>query len=262
MNAHTTRLTLFALIAALALTLTACAPKKTDTLPSIQPVPTETVEPTATDEPAGPATSTGQITTPATGTSARTAVLKAVSKGLGVSGTLTVNQLFVQGGAAVGDVKPASGTRTFFALTGGPDTWELAWSAPFGSSLANVEGLLDAAPQVSAELAAKLDFSKVVKAPAKAPTLSSFKSYALKSAQSMAAGAYEGTLTVQAKIAKDSSGEWWGNAIVSPADESFDPIGVWGHYVSGKWKGEVADFSTEDADADYFPADVLAKLRF
>jgi len=264
MKTRLNRLTAAALALALAstLALAACGPKKTETGPTVQPVSTETAEPTSTGEPTGPAVSTGQITTPASGTAARTAVLKAVSKGLGVSGTLTVYQLYVQGTAAVGDVKPPSGSRTFFALTGGPDAWKLAWSAPFGSSLATVEGLLGAAPEVSADLAAKLDFEKVVKQPVKAPSLSSFKSYALKSAQSMAAGSYDGTFTVTAKIAKDSTGEWWGNAIVEPTDESFESIGIWGHYVSGKWKGEVADFSTEDADAGFFPSDVLSALRF
>jgi hypothetical protein len=258
------RLACLAMAIAVALTTVGCARKaKTDDGgPTVQPVPTETVEPTSTDEPVGPAVSSGQITTPASGTSARTAVLKAVSRGLGVSGTLTVYQLFVQGTAAVGDVKTASGDRHFFAATGGPDAWKLAWSAPFGSSLASVEKLLGAAPEVSAELAAKIDFAKVVKKPVKAPTLSSFKSYALKSAQSMAAGSYDGTFTVMANIAQDDAGEWWGNAIAEPADESFEVIGIWGHYVGGKWTGEIADFSEEDADAEFFPEEVLSALRF
>lgn len=264
MYTRTTRLLCLTLaIAALLATVGCARSAKTDGEgPVVQPVPTETIEPTSTDEPVGPAVSSGQITTPASGTAVRSAVLKAVSRGLGASGTLTVYQLFVQGSAAVGDVKTASGTRAFFALTGGPDAWKLRWSAPFGSSLATVDEMLGAAPEVSAELAAKIDFAKVVRKPVKPPTLSSFKSYALKSAQNMAAGSYDGTFTVMANIAQDDAGEWWGNAIAEPADESFEVIGVWGHYVGGKWTGEIADFSEEDADAEFFPEEVLSALRF
>jgi hypothetical protein len=238
-----------------------CGPKQ-PTLPTINGTHTTTAEPTTTVEEPLAEVSTGQITTPASGTALRKAVLKAAANGLGASGTLTVNQLFVQGGAAVGDVTTASGSRSFFALTGGPEAWNVVWSAPFGSTRAKVEKLLDAAPEASPELAAKLDFSKTTPKPVKAPSLASFKSFALKSAQSMAAGSYDGTFTVNAKIARDGSGEWWGNALLEPSDEDLEWIGVWGHYAGGKWTGQIAEYSEEDADAGFFPPEVLSALRF
>jgi hypothetical protein len=200
------------------------------------------------------------VTAPASGSTSRAAILKAVAKGLSVSGNITVYQLFTDSTAAVGDIQASSGPRTFFALTGGPDTWELAWTAPFGSSLASAKDLVSTAPRVSAELAGKLDFKKVVKKPAVAPTLSSFKTFALKSTKTFAGSTYTGSFTVTAKIAKDSNGIWWGNAMSEPATSGLDPIGVWGKYTGSKWTGEIADFGSDGADAAFFPASVLAKL--
>lgn len=241
--------------------LSGCA-QRSQELPVINGTPTITAEPTSTVEEPLVEVSTGAITTPAKGSALRAAVLKAAAKGLGASGTLTVNQVFVQGGAAVGDVTTKSCARSFFALTRGTGSWKFAWSAPFGSSRVAVEKLLDAAPEVSPELAAKLDFDKTTPKPVKPPTLGSFRSFALKSAQSMAAGSYDGTFTVNAKIARDDSGEWWGNALLQPSDEDLEWIGVWGHYVGGKWTGQTADYSEEDGDADFFPPEVLTTLRF
>lgn len=249
-------------IAAVAATLVACSSPAADTgaETTVTPTPTSSVEPTVTT-PEGPAVSSGTITTPSSGSAARAAILAAVSRDLGLSGKLTVIQLFSQGTAAVGDIQPASGSRVFFAATGGPGDWTVAWNALYGSKLAGLDELQAAAPLVSPELAARLVWNK--KAPAaapKAPTLSSFKTFATKQAKEMAGVDYAGTFTVTAKIAKDSTGVWWGNAIAEPSDEGLESIGIWGMYSKGKWTGEFADFSSEDAEAGFFPADVLAKL--
>ena len=261
MNVVTARQATVVLIAALAIAATGCAadnppaPTTTQATTTVAPTSTPVVTPTA------PAR--GPVTTPASGSSARTAILKYAKSGLGLSGTVTVNQLFAQDGAAVGDLWPASGPRIFFALQGGPDAWRLAWSAPFGSSRATAGGLTAAGPDTFADLAKALDFkkkaSKPVVTPA-APTLASFETFALKSAKTFAGSTYTGTFTVQAKIARSSNGSWWGNAVAEPAESGLEPIGIWARYSAGKWTGEIADFSTEGADAEYFPADVLAKL--
>jgi hypothetical protein len=224
--------------------------------------PATTASVAATAEPVeAPVASQGPVITPAAGTALRAAILKAASSGLGVTAKLTVVQLFSQGSAAVGDVQPAGGTRMFFALTGGPDEWSIAWSAPFGSALANLDALETAAPQVSPALAAKLSWTKKLPKPApKAPTLASFESAAMASATSFAGSTYTGTFTVTAKIAKDSTGVWWGNAMAEPSESGLEPIGVWAKYTGGTWACEIADFSTEDAEAAFFPADVLAKV--
>lgn len=265
MHARTARLVTPVIAIALVAVVSGCSPAAPASSPSkIAPVPTTAAEPAPAESPAQVAESTGPIVTPKSGSAERTAVLVAVKTGLGLAGTVTVNQLFVQGTAAVGDVS-ASGARTFFALTGGPASWKVAWSAAAGSKLASVDQLVAAAPEVSADLAGKLDFAKVIAkstAPVKAPTLASFKSYALAQAQSFAGASFTGTFTVEARIAKDSKGAWWGNALATPADQSLESIGVWAKYTGGAWKGEIADFSSENADAAYFPADVLARLRF
>lgn len=225
--------------------------------------PTITSEPTATTATATTPVS-GPITTPTAGSAVRAALLKAISIGLGTSGKLAVYQLFVQDGSAVGDVQPSGGSRAFVALTGGPGSWNVAWSAPFGSTLANASSLQGAGSGAFTGLAASIDFTKKVPKPAAkpaAPTRASFEAFALKSAKSFAGTAYTGDFTIQAKIAKDSTGAWWGNAIAEPSDAAgLEAIGVWAHYSAGTWTGEIADFSTEGADAGYFPSDVLAKL--
>jgi hypothetical protein len=258
--------------AVLVLALAACSsPPAPNSTPIITPVPTTSPEPTssvvATDSTSATPTGTGPISTPASGSSTRAAILDAASKGLHVSGGITVYQLFVQGGTAVGDILPSSGSRTFFALTGGPKAWKLVWSAKFGSSLANADAIVSADAAVSAQLAAKLDFTKVAaKTPTTtkstaAPSPSSFQTFARKSATTFAGGSFTGTFTIEARIAKSSDGSWWGNALVSPGDDSLEPIGVWGRYVAGKWKGQIADFSTDNAEAGFFPADVISKLE-
>lgn len=262
MLVNTSRTASIVLLAGLLLAVTGCSSAGSAT-PIAPTAPTATVVPT-TSAPATKVAEAGPITTPASGSATRAAILKAASSGLGVSGTLTVYQLYVQDGAAVGDVLPAGGSRTFFALSGGPDEWDLAWSARFGSTLANTAALTKADPELFTALAKKLDFSK--KAPTTAakpaaPTLASFKAYALKSAKSFAGTTYTGAFTIQSKIAKDSTGAWWGNAIAEPSgSEDLEAIGVWGRYSGGKWTGEIADFSTDGADAGFFPGDVLSDL--
>lgn len=263
MHAHTARSVSLALLAILVALSTGCSGGG-----SAPSTPTITGEPTAT-APATVAPAAGPITTPAAGSALRAELLEAASLGLGVSDRFTVYQLFVQDGAAVGDVLPAGGSRTLFALSGGPDSWELVWSARFGSTQANADALKDVGPEVFAGLAASLDFAKKAPStapkpsakPAVAPTLASFEAFALKSAKSFAGATYAGPFTIQARIAKDSKGAWWGNAVAEPAEAGLEPIGVWARYSGGAWTGEIADFSTEGADAGFFPSDVLAKLE-
>jgi hypothetical protein len=228
--------------------------------PAVTPVTSGTVVPTSTAV-VVPAISSGAITTPARDSAARTAILQAVTEGLSLNGVITVYQLFSQGTAAVGDILSGDGKRMFFAVTGGPETWVLAWSAPFGSALADVGALESAAPLVSPALAAKLIWDKKIPKPTPAaPTLASFEVFAMKSAKTFAGSTYAGTFTLTAKIAKDSTGAWWGNAIAVPSVDGLESIGVWGHYSGGKWTGEIADFSTEDAETGFFPADVIPRL--
>jgi hypothetical protein len=262
MNATIARPVAIVLLAALVAAATGCAPAAT-TSPGPTVPATTTVAPTSTPVATSTASTRGPVTTPSSSSVARAAILKSAKTDLGLTGTVVVNQLFAQDGEAVGDLWPASGPRVFFALDGGPDAWRLAWSAPFGSSRASAAALTAMGPETFADLAAALDFTKKVSRPVvkvAAPTLSSFETFALKSTKSFAGASYTGSFTIQAKIAKDSKGVWWGNAIAEPTEAGLEPIGVWGHYSKGKWTGEIADFSTEDADAAYFPADVLAKL--
>lgn len=260
---HVSRTASLVLLAALMVAATGCSSgiRGTRSLPAITGEPTSSAPATAAPE---VVPEVGPVTTPRSGSSVRAAILEAVSVGLGVSGKLTVYQLFVQGGSAVGDVLPAGGSRTLFAVTGGPDSWKLVWDAPFGSSRADAGALAEVDPKALTGLASTLDLTKKAPQPAAkpaaAPTRASFEAFALRSAKSFAGTAYAGKFTMRARIAKDSHGGWWGNALVEPSESGLEPIGVWGSYAKGAWSGEIADFSTEGADAGFFPADALAKL--
>jgi hypothetical protein len=255
------RTAVFIALAALALAATACTttPPVAANVSVVTPTATASVQPTASPR-TGPVASSGPIVTPASGGALRKVILKAASTGLGVSDSITVYQLFSQGSASVGDILPAGGVRVFFALTGGPDAWALAWTAPFGSTQANAAALEAAAPLVSLELAMKIVWDRKVTGPVAAPTLASFETFAMKSARSFAGTVYTGPFTLTAKIAKDSTGGWWGDASAQPATSGLDPIGVWGHFTAGKWSGQIADLSSDEAETDYFPADVIPKL--
>jgi hypothetical protein len=267
MRVSTSRLATLALIVVVA-AATGCASKSptsavpgpaTSTIAPAKPAST-----TATPPAAKPSAPAGKVKTLAAGSPLRIRIFKAAMDQLGMTGSVMVPQLFVQGDAAVGDLKPPTGQRVFFAMTGGPDSWRLVWSAPFGSAKANAAALTAVDPGTFTDLARSLDFKLVVNTvttdSGPGPTLKCFQAYARKSAKDLAGTTYIGTFTIQAKIAKDSSGTWWGNAIAEPSEAGLESIGVWGRWNGNEWIGEIADFSTEDADAGYFPASVLGQL--
>jgi hypothetical protein len=275
------RLLIAALGTVLAASLAACSsPSAPVSGPKVTSVPTTTADSTSATSGTSGTTSASAaaaaqasassepVVAPAIGSPARAAILTAVAKGLHFSGSITVYQLFTQGGTAVGDILPPTGSRTFFALTGGPGAWKLVWHAPFGSSIASADDLVAADPAISPTLVAKLDFKMVVRTKtttvkAAAPSAASLKAFALKKAASLISGSYTGTFTVGVTIAKSKSGSWWGMATLNPSDPSqqLEPIGVFGHYTGSSWIGQIADSSSEDPEAAFFPSDVIATLK-
>ncbi|HEY5472195.1 MAG TPA: hypothetical protein VIK32_03280, partial [Candidatus Limnocylindrales bacterium] len=64
------------------------------------------------------------------------------------------------------------------------------------------------------------------------------------------------------KVAKDSSGVWWGHAVVQPspdANNSYEPLNMWAKYSGGKWSGSIQD-PEPPAASTYFPNSVISKL--
>jgi len=271
MRASTPRFIALALLVALGATATGCAAKAGTPRALSQTDPGTTTStpypgPSApTPAVSAPATAgRGPITTPTGSNKQRAAIIQAAASALGLNSGVVVSQLFVQDGAAVGDLHTSASQRVFFAVKGGPSAWKLAWSAPFGSATANAADLTASDPGTFTDLAKAIDFNKTVANPTAVngpgPTVMCFQAYVRKSAKAIAGTAYAGTFKITAKIAKDSTGTWWGNGIAEPGDSSLESIGVWGRWNGTDWKGEIADFSTEGADAGYFPAEVLAKL--
>jgi hypothetical protein len=257
-------LTVLVLSAAVGCTSNTPAPAASSAVPSTAATSAPASGPATPTAPSAGEAGSGPITTPAPTSKQRTAIIGAVASALGLHKGVSASQLFVQGGAAVGDLHTASGQRVFFAAVGGPSAWKLAWSAPFGSAAANAKELAGSDPSALTELSKMLDFKLAIANPAPSgtsgPTLKSFQTYALKTAKDLAGATYTGVFKVQAKIAKDSKGTWWGNAIAEPSDAGLESIGVWARWDGKAWSGEIADFSTEGADAAFFPADVLPKL--
>ena len=257
-----------------ALAIAGCTPSATTTAPAatsgtVTSSIVATVHPGPAPDAGGVhAVSTGPITTPAVGSAQRTAILDAVRGGLGTRSQFVVEQLYVQTGnltpsAAVADLVPVSGgSRVFVAVLGGPSGWRLAWSAAFGSNGANTRSLLSAAPGVSAALAAKLAWGlKPSSGPASSSMLPSWRIWAASKIKGFAGSGYTGGFTFTFKVAKDSKGHWWGNALGRPKTSGLEAIGLWGRYGNGKWTGQVADFSDPGLDAKFFPADVLVKIH-
>lgn len=204
--------------------------------------------------------SSGAVTTPKTGSAVRTALMDAARASLGTTTKFVVHQLYVQGDAAVGDIQPESGSpRMFIAWTGGPDAWEVGWTANFGAPEANAAQLVGALPQVSKELADRISWKLVLATP-DAQTLASFKKYVQASVKNFTPG-YGGGFTYTYKIAKAKNGLWYGSALAHPDQDGLESLGIYGVLKSGKWTGRPADFSVDDDEGAFFPADVVAKLR-
>ncbi|MDO8963455.1 MAG: hypothetical protein Q7W30_03070 [Coriobacteriia bacterium] len=246
----------FSLIAALTGCTTPARVADT-TEPTGTPSATASVEPT--EAPVVP--SSGPITTPPMGSAQRTALMDAARAGLGLKTKFVVHQLYVQGGVAVADIQPESGSpRMFVAWTGGPDNWEFNWNAGFGAPEASAAQLTGALPEVSPGLAGRIDW-RLALGPSNAAMMASFQKYVKASVKSFAGAGYGGGFTYTYKVAKDKKGVWWGNSIAQPDQDGYESIGIYGVYKKGKWSGEPADFGQDNDEALFFPADVLSKLR-
>ncbi len=234
---------------------------------------TPTLVSQASTEPPSPGEGAVTRTTP--GGAATAAIMRVSTAASGLSGSVRVVQLYVQGGNALADLKSETGKRAFVALSGGPDAWRLVWSAPFGSPEASAKALTAKYPGAFTELAAAVDFQKsvpdAVTAPAgsaapgsataaQTPTLTCLKASARETARQSAGAGYTGDFTVQAKIAKDSAGTWWGNAVAKPTVGGADTIGVWSKWDGKKWVDEIATTGSGSAPASHFPASVASKL--
>lgn len=204
----------------------------------------------------------GQVTEPSG--AERAAIIQAAANGIGMKGSLTAVQVYVQDGNAVGDLRGEEGARELFALAGGPKAWRLVWSAPFGAKRATADSLAAQFDGSFKDLAAKLDFDLKVAANAPsggpAPTLMCLVGYVRTTAAKSSDAAYTGTFDVNAKIGKDASGVYWGNATAEPEASGAVPVGVWAKWDGAAWTGKVAPDASGKPGAAYFPAEVISQL--
>jgi hypothetical protein len=260
---------LIALLVGVALTATGCgsAPEAKKKLTPI-PVTTPTVETTASAaaDAAANAASAGVSSGPISTLNADSAVTSSLANAartyLKSTSKFTINQLFRQGDVVVGDITPkAGGARIFIAWVG--PTWKVAWTAAMGQGGSTIARA--AVPQMSKELAAKMNWSpKVAAASSGSGSTSdttalviSFGAFAKAKMLQLAPDAGDITIS-DVRVVKDNSGVWWASGL---ADATYgDPVTFFGKYVGGKWvdMGNSSD-GVESTDPK-FPQEVQGSL--
>lgn len=236
-------------------------PKKTT-------VATETVEATTTATETVTPTETGAIEKPAAGSALRSALLDAARTYFKTTSEFRIKQLWAQGNTAVGELEQITGGSgpVYLAWTG--PNWSVIWTAPSGSAGATKAGAAAALPTFSAELLAKMTWSTAQTTPT---TTSEDEKTVLAKLETAAQGWAQTTMSGQGKpyeilvckVAKDSSGNWWGIAYVQPtADEnnSYEGLEYWCKYVGGKWTGQLQDPEPPNP-TNFFPAVVVEELE-
>jgi hypothetical protein len=270
------RTTLF-LAAALVLTITAtagCTTKKPAAVTGSTSTATSTILPSdfatgqASVEPteAADVKASGPITTPATGSATRKALLDAARAELQSTTSFYVYQLYVQGDTALGDIDSVSKTkngRVFVAWERTDGKWTAIAVSTFGST--NAATTARALPSFSSELISKIDWD--LKKPSVSDSSVGTSASALKASLSSAAKKWADTAMsgegkpyqiAIIKVAKDNKGVWWGRVVVQPTG-SFERLQMWAKYSSGEWSGTVQD-PEPPAPSTYFPSSVISKL--
>jgi outer membrane murein-binding lipoprotein Lpp len=206
----------------------------------------------------------GPITTPASGSKTRNALLSAARKKLGSSTDLTVHQLYMQDGTAIGDLQPASGSRAFFAWVKTDGTWTATERWAFGSASANAVSVARALPDFTDELIGKINFKLAKPKTSGTGSASSMKSSLTTAVKAWTKSAMDGQgqpyKVTLIKVAKDSKGTWWGRAVVAPTGE-YERLQFWAKYSGSNWSGDAQD-PEPPAPKTYFPSSVLSDLGF
>lgn len=216
-----------------------------------------------------PIVASGPITTPASGSKERTALLDAARAKLGTGTQFYVYQLFVQGDTALGDLEPSTKSsvgRVFVAWERRGGVWTAIGASNFGTKAASAAATARALPSFSAEIIGKINWTL-----AKPKTSGTGSASSMKSSLSAAAKAWSKTamsskgspykVTVL-KVAQDTKGVWWGHVVTQPtgdANNSYEPLNYWAKYSGGKWSGTLQD-PEPPAPSTYFPSSVISKL--
>lgn len=234
-----------------------------------RPVTTTTLPSTSTSESVDSTTGTSSadgsgesITSPVTGTQLRTALMDAARAKLNTTSQFVVYQIYVQGDYAIGDLETSPGGKRQFVAFKGPE-WQALWVAPYGSGGATAASVKTAVPGISSALVAKIDwaYKKPLSDDAMAASLSA---EAKKWAKTLMEGLGEPYNIAMVRVAKDSTGAWWGRVVVQPSSDasaSYEPIDFWCRYSGGTWTGSAQD-PEPPAPGTFFPADVAGSLGF
>jgi hypothetical protein len=261
---------LAAALVGMAVSATGCSPAP-EAKKKLTPIPvtTPTAEPSATaaaDAAAADAAapvSSGPISTLNANSAVTPALANAARSYLKSTSKFTINQLFQQGNVVVGDITSKTGGARVFIAWVGP-AWKVVWTAPMGQGGATLARA--AVPQMSKELAAKMNWApKVAAAPsAKTPAgadttglVISFGDYAKAAMMKLAPDA--GTITISdVRLAKDNSGVYWASGL---ADATYgDPVTFYAKYSGGRWVDEGNSSDGVDITDPKFPQEVQGTL--
>ena len=202
------------------------------------------------------------ITSPMNGSKKRAELLESARKKLGTSASFYVHQLYAQGdSAAVGDLEETSGqARRLFVVWVGPP-WQAVWYTPVGDGAATMQRALQQVPELSPELAQKIDWS-VAAAPGKASIQASLASAAKKWTGQLMSGKGAPYTVSLVRVAQATGGAWWGRAVVDPtgdATNQYESIEYWAKYKNNAWTGKAQD-PEPPSPTTYFPASATVVL--
>ncbi|NTW28173.1 MAG: hypothetical protein HGA39_02260 [Coriobacteriia bacterium] len=258
------------LVAALAVaTMSTGCKKNTPTAPAIIDVSTGTASATGTaGGKASVAVETGPITTPVSGNAAYTALLDAARKKYATTSQFRTYQMFAQGSTAIGEIEQITGgSGHIFVAWTGPD-WTVVWTAPATDTGATAAQAAAALPTFSADLLGKIKWP-IVTAPTAPAVLdeATLKASLETAGQAWAATTMSGNgkpyKTLVNKVAKDTSGTWWGVLYIQPTSDSkndYQGLEFWCKYADGKWTSKLLG-PEPPSPATYYPAAIVEVLQ-
>ena len=221
---------------------------------------TTAVDPTSTAGTEVP--DNGMISRPFNPSPKRKALLDSARAKLGTSSSIYVNQLWAQGNqAAIGDVTEQSGSgKRLFVVWIGPK-WQAVWTEAVGNGPSTMQRALHAVPELTSELANKIDWG-VVAAPPKASAKDSLSTAAKGWTDQLMSGKGKPYQVDMARTAQSADGVTWGRVVIQPtgnATNQYESIEYWAKYRNDVWTGKAQD-PEPPAPTTYFPKSVVGTL--
>lgn len=200
-----------------------------------------------------------RITSPPDGSPLSVALLMSAKKRLGTTWRFTVNQLYVQGRSAIGDITNKDGGGRYAVVWGESGT--VVWAEKYGSSKANAAAAASALPAAASRLTRLFDWH----------LSSPSDRTALKTGAGEAASAHLGKerdnvgapyLVTSVRLATGPDGATWARVVLETKSGVRGPselVELWLHRKGQAWSA-VTQPAELPAPTSYFPQAVGARL--